>query len=177
MKPRQATRRKVARTLLLVGEGNAEENFLRHLKSIYGQRYSGVMVTIKNAHGKTALHVVDVAIRHTLNAAYDDCAVLLDTDVGWDQSTQSKARKGHVQVITSDPCLESLLLQMHQRPVQGRTTAQVKHDFAALFGTAASEPEVFHRHFAEELIAAARHRVPILDRLLKLIEPGLPGTL
>ena len=50
-KPRQ---RHVARTVLLVGEGDAELSFMQHLKRIYVQRGSGVAVTLKNARGKGA---------------------------------------------------------------------------------------------------------------------------
>lgn len=41
-------RRKVARTVLLVGEGDSEVAWLQHLKSLYVARGSGVAVTIKN---------------------------------------------------------------------------------------------------------------------------------
>ncbi|MEI2642189.1 MAG: hypothetical protein V9G10_07610 [Candidatus Nanopelagicales bacterium] len=44
----------------VVGEGDAEVLFMQHLKSLYVQRGSGVVVTIKNARGKGAAHVVDV---------------------------------------------------------------------------------------------------------------------
>lgn len=53
-KPRQ-----VARTVLLVGEGDAEVQFMQHLKGMYVQRGSGVVVTVKNARGKGEAHVVD----------------------------------------------------------------------------------------------------------------------
>jgi hypothetical protein len=44
-KPSKA--RKVARTVLIVGEGDAEVCFLQHLKSLYVQRGSGVVVTLR----------------------------------------------------------------------------------------------------------------------------------
>lgn len=49
-----AVSRQVARTVLLVGEGDAEVQFMQHLKGMYVQRGSGVVVTIKNARGKGA---------------------------------------------------------------------------------------------------------------------------
>ena len=84
--------------MLFVGEGDSEEYFLRHLKALHVRRGSGVMVTIKNARGKGAAHVVDVAMRLSRNADYDVRAVLLDTDTDWNDKTRSKARKGRVQV-------------------------------------------------------------------------------
>ena len=92
----QAVRRRAARTVLLVGEGDAEVLFLQHLKSLYVQRGSGVAVTIKNARGKGAAHVVDFARRQSSNAAFDAVAALLDTDTDWSDKTQAAARKARV---------------------------------------------------------------------------------
>lgn len=88
-----AKRRHVARTVLLVGEGDSEVVLLRHLKALYVQRGSGVAVTIKNARGKGAAHVVDVAVRQSLNAAFDLKVALLDTDTDWNDKTRAIARK------------------------------------------------------------------------------------
>lgn len=77
---REPHRRQVARTVLVVGEGDAEVLFLQHLKALYVQRGSGVVVTIKNARGKGAANVVDFAARQSRNAAYDLVVALLDTD-------------------------------------------------------------------------------------------------
>ncbi len=72
---------KAQRTLLIVGEGRHEEAFLNHLKKLYVPRGCGLSVTIKNARGKGALHVVSWTARQIANADYDVVAVLLDTDV------------------------------------------------------------------------------------------------
>ena len=165
-------RRRVARTVLLVGEGDSEEYFLRHLKTLYVQRGCGVVVTIKNARGKGAAHVVDVAIRMSRNADYDIHAALLDTDTDWNEKSQSAARKGKVHVLPSEPCLEALLLAIHGLPVQGRPTARLKHDFAARFGSTASQAEVFPHHFPADLLENARTRLPVLRQRLALLKIG-----
>ena len=164
--------RQVARTVLVVGEGQAEEFFLRHLASIYVQRGSGVQVTIKNARGKGALHVVDVAIRQSRNADYDERAALLDTDVGWDQVTEKLARKGRIRVFPATPCLEALLLQIHQHRVENRTTAQLKTAFVGEFGRAASDQSLYAQHFDNERLEEARKRLPLLQNLLSLLTTG-----
>lgn len=172
MRPARQALRQVARTVLVVGEGQAEEFFLRHLTSIYVQRGSGVRVTIKNARGKGALHVVDVAIRQSRNADYDERAALLDTDVGWDQTTEKMARKGRIRVFPAAPCLEALLLQIHQHRVENRTTAQLKAAFAAEFGRDASDQALYAQHFNGALLEEARKRVPLLEDLLSLMQTG-----
>lgn len=162
-------RRHVARTVLLVGEGNSEVVLLRHLKAIYVIRGSGVAVTIKNAHGKGAAHVVDVAIRQSRNAEFDLKAVLLDTDTDWNDKTKATARKAKVQVVAADPCLEALLLAAHGYPVQGKTTANLKQEFSDRFGACAFEPKVYEKYFSKEVIEKARLHSLQLDRLLDLL--------
>lgn len=161
--------RQVARTVLLVGEGDAEEFFLRHLCSLYVQRGSGVKVTVKNARGKGAAHVVDYAIRQSRNAEYDVKAALLDTDTDWNDRTRAAARKGRIHVVACQPCLEAVLLTLHRVSVEGRGTAQLKQEFAARFGAPASEPAVPGRHFGRALLDEARMRVPQLQDLLVLL--------
>lgn len=167
-----AKRRRAARTVLVVGEGDAEEYFLRHLKTLYLKRGGGVAVTIKNARGKGAAHVVDVARRLSQNADYDVRAALLDTDTDWNDRTRSSARRAKVEVFPAEPCLEALLLAIHRQPVQDRLTIQLKQEFAARFGGAAAQITVFERHFTIEVINEARLRVPLLHRLLNLLEAG-----
>ena len=162
-KPRQ-----VARTVLLVGEGDAEVQFMQHLKGLYVQRGSGVVVTIKNARGKGAAHVVDFAFRQSRNAAYDLKAALLDTDTDWNDKTRAAARKAKIHVMPCQPCLEAVLLTVHSAPVEGRTTAQLKQAFAARFGSAASDASIL-RHFSREVVDEARSRITVLDELLNLL--------
>lgn len=166
-------RRQAARTVLLVGEGDAEVVFLQHLKTLYVQRGSGVAVTIKNARGKGAAHVVDFARRQSINAAYDVVAALLDTDTDWNDKTRVAARKARVFPVLSEPCLEAVLLRMHRVPVEGRTAAQLKHDFSARFGVAASDPEAT-RHFSREVVEAATDRVDVLQVLVHLLTRAVP---
>lgn len=164
-------RRQAARTVLLVGEGDADVLFLQHLKALYVQRGSGVAVNIKNARGKGAAHVVDFARRQSLNAAYDMVAALLDTDTDWNDKTLAVARRAAVRPVLSEPCLEAVLLSVHHVPVQGRTAAQLKHDFAARFGAAASEISVF-KHFPRDVIDSARSRMDVLQQLVHLLVHG-----
>ena len=165
-KPRQ---RHVARTVLLVGEGDAELSFMQHLKRIYVQRGSGVAVTLKNARGKGAAHVVDFAIRQSRNAAYDVKAVLLDTDTDWNDKTRATARKARVQVMACEPCLEAILLNMHKAPTEGRSTAQLKQDFAAKFGAPASDATVYPKYFGAVLVNEAKARSVVVGELLRFM--------
>ena len=169
MKVNQA-HRTVLRTILLVGEGYAEVAFLQHLKSLYVSRGCGLAITIKNAGGKGALNVVNVARRHSLNAAYDVRAVLLDTDTDWNDKTQAVARKTRVQVVACNPCLESMLLALHGDTAQGRSTMQCKQAFLARFASPAHDASVYAKHFSFEHMERARLVSPELAQLLALVK-------
>ncbi|WP_348753881.1 hypothetical protein [uncultured Aquincola sp.] len=70
------------RTVLLVGEGLAEQVFLGHLRALYVARGSK-SVTVKNAKGKGGAHVLDYPVRQARQADYDEVAAVLDTDTQW----------------------------------------------------------------------------------------------
>ena len=164
----QSVRRRAARTVLLVGEGDAEVLFLQHLKSLYVQRGSGVAVTIKNARGKGAAHVVDFARRQSSNAALDAVAALLDTDTDWSDKTQAAARKARVQVITCEPCLEAVLLDICHAPASGRSSTQLKRDFAERFDRPAHQV-AYATHFEANVIEHAQARVQVVQQLWVLM--------
>jgi hypothetical protein len=154
-------------TILLVGEGAAEQNLLGFLKGLYVPRGSGVRVTIKNAHGKGAGHVVNYAIRQCRNAAYDFKLALLDSDTGWNEETRNLALKEEVQVLLCEPCIEALLLRIHGHAVGGYTSPQLKQRFKQQFGREAHDPRVYDDAFGREVLELARCQIQELDRLIK----------
>jgi len=158
-----------ARTVLLVGEGDAEENFLRHLKSLYVSRSSGVAVTIKNARGKGALHVVDYARRQRLNAAFDVTAALLDTDKDWSAATAKTAQQAKVHVLPCTPCLEAMLLSIKGIAVHGLNTDQLKKRFEQRFDTSASHMTL-DKEFDLASIDACLKVQPQMKRLVHLLK-------
>ena len=165
-------RRFVLRTVLLVGKGDAEVAFIAHLKALYITRGCGLAVTVKNARGKGALHVVDVAVRQSRNAAFDVRAVLLDTDTDWNEKTQAMARKAKVQVVPCRPCLEAMLLALHGETAQSKSSAQHKQAFATRFGAQAHDASVYAKHFSFELLEKARLGSPELEQLVTLLKPA-----
>jgi hypothetical protein len=168
----EKVRRFVRRTVLIVGEGNAEVVFIHHLKSLYVVRGSGVALTIKNAHGKGALGVVNFTIRQGLNADYDLKAAVLDTDTDWNDKTQNTARKAKVQVVPCNPCIEAMLLSLYGDSAHGRSTEQYKKVFAARFDAPAHEAGLYAKHFPYEFLEKARNTSPVLEELLSLLKPA-----
>ncbi len=166
---RLAKKRYVARTLLLVGEGDAELVWLGHLKRLYVARGAGLVVTLKNAHGKGAAHVVDVAIRQSRNAAFDAKAVLLDTDTDWTDKVRVRAKKEGVEIVAASPCLEGMLLSAYGHQVEGRTSAKLKSDFVVKFGMTALDTRTYEQHFPRTFLDNIRTELAEIDQLLNLL--------
>jgi hypothetical protein len=165
----QAKTRQTIRTVLIVGEGQAEEVFVKHVRHIYlGSRSSGLRLTVKNAKGKGGRHVLDYARRQRHIADFDDVAVLLDTDTDWTDADRRAARDAKVTVIESSPCLEAVLLRL-----KGQTaplnSAACKQQFSNAFGFLAHDPRVYERHFPKNTLDLGRVQVQPLDHLLGFI--------
>jgi len=158
-------RLKARQTLLIVGEGRHEEAFLNHLKRLYVVRGCGLSVTVKNARGKGAKHVVEWTIRQIANAAYDDVAVLLDTDKDWSQAVANKAKKGKIVVFASDPCFEAVLLRALGKHPVGDAKA-LKKAVAPFLNNDPTVRDNYEEHFGDEQLQVARTREPIIDELL-----------
>ena len=158
---------KAHKTLLIVGEGYDEVAFLNHLKRIPGVCGRGVEITIKNARGKGAAGVVDCAIKLKANVAYDKVAALLDSDTDWTPAVAKKAKSHQVKVLTSDPCLEAMLLR-----VLGKTPGpakDLKKQFDPYVKNGGTDPADYAENFGLTVLLAARVKEATVDELLKLL--------
>ena len=153
---------------MIVGEGRHEEAFLNHLKQLYVSRGCGLSVTIKNARGKGAKHVVEWTIRQMANAAYDEVAVLLDTDKDWSQAIVNKAKKRKITVFASDPCFEAVLLRgLGKHPVGD--AKKLKTTIASYLNNDPTVRENYRKHFDDEQLQIAKTREPVIAALLKAL--------
>lgn len=159
---------KAQRTLLIVGEGRHEEAFLNHLKQLYVPRGCGLTVTIKNARGKGALHVIEWTIRQIANADFDTVATLLDTDTGWDTKAESLAKRRKIQVLKSEPCFEAMMLRLIGKPAVSDAHA-LKKQFAPYVKNEPTRRDNYTEYFGPECLSAGRGNEPAIDALLKLL--------
>lgn len=155
-------------TVLIVHEGYAEGHLLKHLRGLYVARGAGVTIKLRNAGGWGGKHVLEVALRVRLQAAYDEVAILLDTDKDWDNAQRRKAADHGIQALESSPCLEAWLLAVHGHSTTGNT-AQLKRRFEKIYAAEAHAPDVYARHFSKEDMERARERVAVLEQILKLM--------
>src|SRR6185369_6878839 len=145
-------------TLLIVHEGYAEECLLAHLKALYVPRNSGIAVSMQNARGGGGQHVLNHALRVRRRTAYDEIAILTDTDQDWDDAQRQRAIAGHIHAVESSPCLEAWLLDANGHQARGNG-AQIKRQFEVVYGGVAHDPRVYPRNFPRELLDNARSRV------------------
>lgn len=162
---RQGPRRKLRETLLVVGEGDAEVAFLRQVKSLYTCGGQGRSVTIRNAAGKGALHVITYAARLRGLAEYTESAAIFDSDTDWNQDTAALARRSRITVLVSEPCLERSLLAISGQRINGDSAA-CKRVFEQKFGGPAHQHGLIEANFPLQLLNSAREEVEVLDRLL-----------
>lgn len=146
-KSESSSRRTVRKTVLFVGEGNAEVAMLNYLKAIYAPRRCGVSVTIKNAHGKGAENVINCAINAAQIASYETTCAVFDTDKDWNDSVKAKAKRNRIHVFTLAPCLEAVLCRTLGLSSEGLTQqlkARIKDK---------TDMEAHHDGFFDRLIA------------------------
>lgn len=160
---------KIQRTLLIVGEGFHEEAFLNHVKRLYAPRGCGLKVSIKNAHGKGAQHVIKWTCRQIANADYDAVAALLDTDTDWNAATEKLARTKKIYVLKSEPCFEAMMLRLLGVTAIGDAKT-LKRQFAPYVNNDATQRNHYETNFGSACLQAGRAKEPAIDVLLKLFE-------
>lgn len=163
------TKWQAKRTVLLVGEGRHEEAFLNHVKRLYVPRGSGLAVTIKNARGKGARHVIEWTGKQIANIAYDKVAALLDTDTDWTPAVKKLARTKRIQVLASDPCFDAVMLRLLGQPATG-DAKNLNRRLAAFLHGDPTDPASYLERFGKDCLEAGRADEATIDALLKLLE-------
>lgn len=158
---------KAKSTLLIVGEGQSEVAFLNHVKQLFSVRGNGKQIKIKNAQGGGAKHVIDWTLRQKLNADYDVVAVIFDTDtVCWNEKVQSNAKKNRIHLLTSEPCLEGMLLRVLGKSDKG-DSKELKNRFSPFVNGDSTITENYGKHFTKKILMESKEET--IQQLLKLI--------
>lgn len=162
------------KTVLIVGEGFCDTAFLKHLKSIYDSRHSGVRITIKNAQGKGSNNVIDTAIKTHRRFAYDLVGVLYDIDVPLTPGFSRKARIAKLILVETEPCLEGLLLKILKKHVPNSCKDCKSRIRGDLIGKDFTESAAY-AGFTKETLEKSRSSIPELDCLIFLIQGNMPS--
>ena len=156
-------------TLLVVGEGDCEVAFLKHLRQLYCSGGRGVTVTISNAHGKGPENVVEHTRRQARPYGFDQVVAFLDTDIAWSDQLKKAARQDKIALVGSTPCLEGFLLSILQQQVPD-VSSECKRALRRLVGQEMTEREHYEQDFPAPVLELARQKIPELDRLLRFFE-------
>jgi hypothetical protein len=165
---RNVRQRAVRPSVMIVGEGAAEIALIRNVRDLFCGDRQGCAVSHSNAHGKGAGNVINSAIRIKQRAAYTQVAAMFDTDTGWNDSVQAKARRHGILCLPSAPCLEASLLDVLGLLKEGNQKEQKARFLSSLHGPA-HEDGLLARHFTRDVLEEARERVEFLQDLLTLI--------
>jgi hypothetical protein len=144
-------RKAVLQTVLIVGEGARDEAFIKHLKSVYVGRESGISVRIINAQGGSPHDIVTFTIRQIQNASYDRVIVVMDTDVQWLQKTITRAKKKKIKLIGTEPCIEGLMLGVLDRHVPSASN-ECKRQLEQIITGDLTDKRSYVGHFPRNLI-------------------------
>lgn len=161
--------RRVRKTLLVVGEGDTEVAFLKHLRTLYCANNEGVAATPSNAHGKSPDNVIDHTAKQARNASYDIRVALLDTDIPWTDQLKKLARRQKIEMIGSSPCIEGLFLSILGRNIPEQTL-ECKRAIKQLLGCDLTDWQSYGQHFPKDVLQSARKNITELDRLLGFFE-------
>ncbi|MFH1284853.1 MAG: RloB domain-containing protein [Candidatus Peregrinibacteria bacterium] len=171
--PYKKKRRVAKTTVLIYGEGQSEEMFLKHLRKLYGYD-SGKAITIKRGKGGTPQGIVQGAIN--CPGDYKKRVVVLDNDKTKSEmrSARMKADSSDVIIIENTPCLEKLLLCILEegRDFEGKTSSQCKKLFEDGYISKKQRAEGYRysQVFTKKLLDKRRRSLLTLDCLLKEIE-------
>ena len=172
--PLKKKRRSAKRTLLFYGEGPHEVVFLRLLRGYYSCD-SGTAVTIRPGKGGSADGVVQGAMRYS--GCFQCRAVLLDNDKSRQEMEKARAlaKEHHIELIENTPCLDALLLEiLTEENWCGKPSASCKKEFEDSYIEKKKRSELveYHKVFSKDLLGDARGRMPVLERIIHLMEGG-----
>lgn len=166
--PRRRQARTLRATLLVAGEGHGECALLSNVKSLYTRDNQGPRVQVVNARGGSATGAINTAI--VRSRGFDVAAALFDTDTeDWNEKIRQQARRNHIVLLPTQPCLESFLLEIAGIRAVGNTQ-EMKNQFSDRFGGGAHEDQLIARHFTKPVLERARVNCELLENLLGLFE-------
>lgn len=155
------------KTLLLVGEGYSDCIFLKYFFRCFKEK-TNLKITVSAASGKCPYQIINTAVKHKHNQAFDYKAVLLDIDVGITKESQKLAKANNIEIIQSQPqCLEGMLLNAYGITTkEGIKSTELKRIFKEKFSDEVKD-EVLEKYFSKERFSQSPNIT--LQQLLALI--------
>lgn len=174
------TNRTVRKTRLVFGEGETEEAFLKHLKSLYGCSCNDISCRVSSGNGGSPSSIIRKAIGRCSSEHYDECFVVLDSDVGISENDVKKAIKGLRNsganvicpiIISCSPCIESLFLEIIGHTAL-QTCLECKNVFHDNYMSEKEKlnPANYIKRFPKDLLEIKRNDILVLDQIILIFE-------
>jgi len=128
--------RSAAKTLLIFGEGKTERAFTGFLKKVFVERNSGVRITIDYGNGGSPTELLKKVRGKLQRRSFDDCVVMMDTDLPWPASRPPKINKTRIHYVGSKPCIEGTFLKLLNDP-----------NYQGMQGSSAKCKRYFHKNY------------------------------
>lgn len=158
----------VRQTVLVVGQGYAEEAFLKYLRELYTSKTDGRSLTVRNARGNGAESIVSDTVRIARLLPHSQVASLFSADADVGARVAKDAHKRKILPVCCDPCIEAVLLRMHGDTAV-RNPADHRRVFEERFSLPANVARVYPSHFPQVLLEAVRADCAQLEALLGLL--------
>lgn len=165
------TVKKTNKTILLVVEGDTEDVFVKHLKSVYVSRDSNFRVNIKNARGYGPQGVADKMKSTIKTAPHDLYGVVMDSDIEIDDASKNYFKEKSAKLFLSSPVIEATLLQIKGKKPK-LTNSACKEQLDRLLPGDKTDPRYYERNFDAALIEKGRSKIESLDKLITFMTTG-----
>jgi hypothetical protein len=165
--------RAAKKTILIYGEGQSEEIFLKHLRKLFAKN-SGVALTIKKGKGGTPKGVVEIAIKYS--GDFDRRIVVIDNDKSKTEmmAARNLAEEHKVALIENTPCLEGLLLSIldTNATFKSKTSAWCKSEFEKKYISKKQRTEIYRYDelFTIKKIEDKRKTITELNEIITIME-------
>ena len=160
-------------TVLVYGEGSTEKAFLKYLKDVYCERYSGISIKIKDGKGGSPEDIIDKTIRNKDSGDYRSTFIFLDIDKKWSDKFKKKAKDNDIELIGSKPCIEGffLLILNSKFDITVKSSSQCKKEFEKKYLDKKKKLdwENYKKIFPKTLLEKRRKKVPSLDKIILIM--------
>jgi len=171
--PNKKKRRSANKTVLIYGEGLAEEIFIKYLRGIYTFN-TNVAITVRRGKEGTADGIVMHA--HKTQGAFNKRIVVLDNDKPKREMEKARILGNEENIILckNTPCLESLLLSILNKgkSFANKTSNWCKKEFESRYidNKKRGDSDCFTKLFPKKLLNEMRRKIPELDNIVCIME-------
>lgn len=171
--PNKKKRRSASKTVLIYGEGLAEETFFKYLKGVYSFN-NNVVITIRRGKGGTADGITMQTFR--VQGSFSQRFVVLDNDKGKREIEKARrlAEEKAINLLENTPCLEALLLSIlsERKSFSHKTSSWCKKEFESKYIDSKKRGDIdcYRKLFTKKLLKEMRNKISELETLICIFE-------